>query len=146
MTRGTTGFSDDKYPEFWPIAVEHDIHYETELFGFWFDEEFVHECREVYAALKKREDSGEDTVRGHSARFQLGYQQYKWNSRRKKIISAEEADIIFNKYCKRVIRVTKDKNLKRQLRMARAQRMMFLNIPGPIKRAFLFINRLFRGA
>tara|TARA_Y100000310_G_scaffold342211_1_gene444315 strand:- start:300 stop:719 length:420 start_codon:yes stop_codon:yes gene_type:complete len=139
VTRGTTFFGDKKFPEFWPASIEHDLHYEAEVYGAALDHVFVQDCDKIYNNLTG--------LTGLAAsRFHTGYRLYEWNSEKDQQLSRREADLKYSRYLQRVIGAETNYKRARQLRMSRRQRMFFLRMPEPVKKIALFFNRIFGGA
>jgi hypothetical protein len=140
--RGTTFVGDDRYPEFWPCSIEHDLIYEQKLGGPRLEQAFVEECQKAAETFDLTEESGKLARR----RFERGYRAYAYGAYPfYGMPSKRLGDKILSAYMWRVVVATPNTERQRQLRMARRQRMFFVNMPAPLKNAFLALNRLFGG-
>ncbi len=147
MPRGTTFVGDEGKEEFWPCSVAHDIRYEVDkktglpLFGVAFNREYVRACQAIFEELRQ---SGDKVA---VDRFARGYQCFRFSDDgATNPMLRYQADEEFDKHMRRVIKVTPGRRRKWQLDMSRRQRVWFINMPDPLKNAFLWVNRLFGGA
>jgi hypothetical protein len=131
---------DTKYPEFWAASVLHDLAYEGIN-----TKEHMRILNEHFEGIVNNNERDRDW----SAKAAIGEMLVEVPGTTD-FLTRRQADRLINHNMKLIVSHVKHNLQQRrrawQLNLARQQRMCFLRTPEPIKRAFLWINRLFGGA